>query len=133
MKFPAWYGIGVGLLILLQWAFFLITGSVPEIQTAPWSIGFHIAAEMTMALALIAGGVGTLKFKSWGNKAILIALGMAIYSEINSPGYFAEQGTWALVGMFAILLAGALISLWMLTTQSMNQVAVNLLKPKEHI
>ena len=32
---------------------------------------------------------------------------MAIYSEINSPGYFAQPGQWALVVMFAVLLFGA--------------------------
>jgi hypothetical protein len=35
MKFSAWYGIGVGTLIILQWVFFLATGSVPEFQTTP--------------------------------------------------------------------------------------------------
>jgi hypothetical protein len=29
---------------------------------------------------------------------------MAIYSEINSPGYFAQLGQWPLVVMFAVLL-----------------------------
>jgi phosphate/sulfate permease len=39
---------------------------------------------------------------------------MAIYSEINSPGYFAQRGQWALVGMFAALLVGAIWSVIML-------------------
>jgi hypothetical protein len=110
MKFPAWYGIGVGALILLQWIFFLATGSVPEIQTAPWEIGLHISAEMVLALALLVGGVATLRSTHWGEKVLLVALGMAVYSEINSPGYFAQLGQWTLVIMFALLLFGAVWS-----------------------
>jgi hypothetical protein len=109
VKFPALYGMSVGVLILGQWAFFLATGAVPELHTAPWSIGFHLAAEFLMAAALIAGGVAIWRSRKWGGKVLLTALGMAIYSEIVSPGYFAQQGTWGLVAMFAVLLAGALI------------------------
>lgn len=114
MKFSAWYGIGVGTLIILQWIFFLATGSVPEFQTTPWAIGFHMIAELLLALALLISGIATLRLKSWGEKALLIGLGMAIYSEINSPGYFAELGQWALVAMFAVLLFGATIAVMMI-------------------
>src|SRR5512138_3460684 len=89
MKFASWYSISVGALIILQWIFFLVTGSVPQLQTAPWEIGHHIAAELLLALALLAGGITTWKSIRWGEKILLLALGMAIYSEINSPGYFA--------------------------------------------
>lgn len=117
-RFPAAYGIVVGILIVAQWAFFLAAGAVPEVQTAPWSIGFHLAAELVLALALIAGGIATWQSRKWGVPVLLVALGMAVYSEIVSPGYFAQQGTWALVGMFAVLLAGALLAIRMLSMQS---------------
>jgi hypothetical protein len=107
MKFSAWYGISGGTLIFLQWIFFLATGSVPELQTAPWEIGHHMAAELLLAVMLLLGGITTLKLKPYGWKVLLIALGMAIYSEINSPGYFAQLGQWALVAMFALLLLAA--------------------------
>ena len=114
MKFSAWYGISVGTLIILQWIFFVATGSVPEFQTSPWSIGFHMMAELLLANALIISGIATLRLKSWGEKVLLVALGMAIYSEINSPGYFAQLGQWALVAMFAILLLGAATAITMI-------------------
>jgi hypothetical protein len=117
MKFPSWYGIGVGALILLQWAFFLTTNSVPELRTTPWEIGAHMFAELSLALALIVGGIGMLRSMQWGGKILLIALGMAIYSEINSPGYFAQSGQWTLVGMFAVLLFGAALSITVLMKQ----------------
>ncbi len=107
MKFASWYGISVGTLIILQWTFFLATGSVPELKTAPWEIGYHIAAELLLAVALIVGGIATLRSLHWGEKILLVALGMAIYSEINSPGYFAQRNQWGLVFMFAIVLLGA--------------------------
>lgn len=114
MKFPAWYGISVGTLIILQWIFFLVTGSIPELRTAPWEIGHHISAEMLLALGLLTGGIATLKSRRWGRKVLLVALGMAIYSEINSPGYFAQFGQWSLVAMFAVLLFCAVWSVTIL-------------------
>src|ERR1044071_3109017 len=107
VKFSSWYGIGAGTLIILQWIFFISTNSVPEFQTTPWAISFHMMAELLLALALLISGTATLHSKSWGQKTLLVALGMAMYSEINSPGYFAQLGQWALVVMFALLLFGA--------------------------
>lgn len=107
MKYPAWYGIAVGTLILLQWIFFLTTNSVPQLQTARWEISFHLSAELLLSFALLVGGLAALKSKMWGERILLVALGMAIHSEINSPGYFAQRGQWALVAMFACLLFGA--------------------------
>jgi hypothetical protein len=114
MKFPAWYGISVGSLIILQWLFFLTTNSVPELETTPWAIGSHIAAEILLAVTLLIGGIATLRSKPWGKSILQVALGMAVYSEINSPGYFAQLGQWSLVGIFAVLLVGAIASARML-------------------
>jgi hypothetical protein len=107
MKFAAWYGIIVGFIMIAQWIFFLATGSVPELQTEPWRIALHLAAEFTTSLMLIVSGIAALKFVAWGKKVLLVGLGMVIYSEIASPGYFAQLGQWALVAMFAVLLFGA--------------------------
>jgi hypothetical protein len=107
MKFSAWYGIVVGFIMIAQWVFFLVTGNVPELQTEPWRIALHLAAEFTAALLLIVSGIATLKYAAWGKTALLVGLGMVIYSEIVSPGYFAQLGQWTLVGMFAVLLFGA--------------------------
>jgi hypothetical protein len=107
MKYSAWYGILVGFLMIVQWGFTIITGGVPEFKTTPWAIGFHLAAEMSTALVLIIAGIALLKSVSWGKQLLLTGLGMVMYSEIVSPGYFAQQSQWAMVGMFAILLFGA--------------------------
>ena len=108
MKFSAWYGIVVGFGMIAQWTFSIVSGGVPEFQTEPWRIGFHLAAEFSTALMLIISGIATLQSAAWGRTALLVGLGMVIYSEIVSPGYFAQLGQWAMVSMFAVILIGAI-------------------------
>ncbi|HSL43488.1 MAG TPA: hypothetical protein VK897_08650 [Anaerolineales bacterium] len=110
MQFAAWYGILVGFLMIAQWAFSIISGGVPEFQTAPWEIAFHLAAEMSTALILILGGMAALKAMTWAKPLLLVGLGMVIYSEIVSPGYFAQLGQWPFVAIFGMLLIGAVIA-----------------------
>jgi hypothetical protein len=110
MKFPAWYGIIVGILMIAQWMVSIISGGVPEFQTEPWRIGFHLAAEFSTAIMLIVGGIAVLRADAWGRTVLLIGLGMVIYSEIVSPSYFAQLGGWPMAGMFLVLLFGAIWS-----------------------
>jgi hypothetical protein len=114
MNFPAWYGIVVGILMIVQWIFSILSGGVPEFQTEPWRIGFHLAAEFATAVLLILGGIAVLRSLTWGSTVLLIGLGMVIYSEIVSPGYFAQLGQWPMVGMFVLLLGGAIWSVLLL-------------------
>jgi len=114
MKFPAWYGIVVGILMIVQWIFSILSGGVPEFQTVPWRIGLHLAAEFATAVLLILGGIAVLRSLTWGSTVLLIGLGMVIYSEIVSPGYFAQLGQWPMVGMFVLLLGGAIWSVLLL-------------------
>lgn len=111
MRFTGWYSIIVGILMLAQWGFFISTGQVPEFQTAPWSIAFHLAGEAATALALIISGAGLLRGAAWARTVSFVALGMLTYTVIVSPGYFAQQGVWPLVGMFLLLLVLALLSM----------------------
>ena len=104
MKFAAWTALVVGLLMVSQWAMFLVTGQVPELQSEPWRIGFHLAAEFATAFLLIVGGGALLRGAPWAKTAFLLAAGMLLYSLLASPGYFAQQQQWPLVGMFAVLL-----------------------------
>jgi hypothetical protein len=120
LKFSSWYGIAVGSLMIAQWTFSIVSGGVPEFETAPWAIAFHLAAEMSTALILITGGLATLKSISWGKTALLTGLGMVIYSEIVSPGYYAQLGQWLFVGMFAILLFGAVWSVMLLLRENIK-------------
>jgi peptidoglycan/LPS O-acetylase OafA/YrhL len=103
MKFAGWYGIVVGLLMLGMWSFFLAAGQVPELQSEPFRIAFHLAAEFTTAITLIIAGVGLLGKSRRAKSIYFVAAGLLLYSLIVSPGYYAQQGQWAFVGMFACL------------------------------
>jgi peptidoglycan/LPS O-acetylase OafA/YrhL len=78
-------------------------GNVPELQTEPIRVAFHLAGEFTTAVLLIVGGFGLLTLRRWGYHVFLLALGMLLYTVIVSPGYFGQLGQWVFVGMFAVL------------------------------
>lgn len=118
MKFAAWYGILVGILMIAQWMFSILTGGVPEFETAPWEIAFHLAAETSTAVILIIGGVAALRSSASSRNVLLVGLGMVMYSEIVSPGYFAQLNQWAFVLMFAVLLFGAVWSAMLLSVKA---------------
>jgi hypothetical protein len=114
MRFAGYYGIGVGALILAQWAFFLAAGEVPEVRTAPWEIGLHLAAECLTAAGLLVAGIGLLRAQLWAGPLYLVASGMLLYSVIASPGYFAQRGQWGFVAMFAGLLVLGVVAALMI-------------------
>jgi peptidoglycan/LPS O-acetylase OafA/YrhL len=111
MVFASVFAIVVGAGMIGQWLFFLATGQVPELKTEPYRIRFHLAAEFATAIALLVGGIALLTGQTWGRWFYLLAVGMLLYTVIVSPGYFAEKGQWAFVGMFAIVLLLALVSI----------------------
>lgn len=96
--------------MVIQWAFFYLSGQIPELETEPYRILFHIVGEMVTAAGLVIGGVGLLGSLVWGRTVYLLAMGMLFYTVIVSPGYFAQKGQWAPVVMFAILLVMAILS-----------------------
>lgn len=106
----AWYAVALGALMIVQWGISLVTGGVPELQTAPWEIALHLAAEGATALTLIAGGAAALRAIGWGKPVLLVGFGMVIYSMIVSPGYFAERSNWAPVLLFAALLVATIVA-----------------------
>lgn len=109
MKFAGWYGIVVGLLMLAMWGFFLATGQVPELQTEPYRISFHLAGEFLTALCLVIGGISLLKNYKQATAIYFVATGMVLYSLIVSPGYYAQLGQWAFVVMFGVLVVLTLV------------------------
>jgi len=98
MRFAGWYSLVAGSLMLAQWGFFLATGQVPELQTEPFRIAFHLAGEAATAIALIVSGAALLRRLKWGRDVSFASLGMLIYTAIVSPGYFAQQGQLAACG-----------------------------------
>jgi len=111
MTFAALYAILTGVLMLGQWLFFLGTRQVPELRTEPARIVFHLAAEFITAIVLILGGWGLLTDATWGFDVFFIAMGMFLYTVINSPGHFVQVREWSMVSVFLILLVSALLVL----------------------
>jgi hypothetical protein len=114
VRFPAIFGIICGVGMFAQWTMFILTGQVPELQTEPYRIAFHLAAEGLTAVGLIISSIALLRLKPLGKILYPIAAGMLLYSVIVSPGYFAQLGQWGFVVMFMVLLGCALLSLLLL-------------------
>jgi len=104
-KAVAAYSLVVGVMMVAMWSVFAVMGQIPELETSPKEIAFHLAAEFLTAFALIAGGLGLALRRSWGYAVNLVALGMLAYTVVVSPGYYAQTGDYAFVGMFAVLMA----------------------------
>lgn len=112
MTFPSIIALAIGLGMIGQWIMSFITNQIPELKTEPIRIWFHIIGEMVTALALILSGVGLLASWPWAPLLYLVASGMLIYTAIVSPGYFAQQGKWIWVAIFAVLILLSLISIF---------------------
>lgn len=105
----AGYVISVGLAILGLWGMLFATDQIPELTTVPYEIGYHLVAELLTALTLIAAGIGRLRQHRWLQQLYPIALGMLLYTVINSAGYYAQLGEFAMVGMFSVLTLATLL------------------------
>ncbi len=66
-------------------------------------MGFHLAAEFGTALLLIAAGAGSFLNLPGTSVLMPIALGMLLYSVVNSPGFYAGKRNWPMVNMFMVL------------------------------
>jgi len=95
--------LGAGVAVLGLWIVLVVRRQVPELQAGVPSIRFHIAAEVGMALLLLAGGIALIADVAWGVPLVAAALGAALYSTVNSPGYYADQRLWPPVAMFLVL------------------------------
>ena len=104
ISWAAIYSVIVGIAMIGMWIVFHVTDSIPEIRIEPIRVTLHITAEMVTASALIIGGVGLLANRKWGFRAYLLSMGMLLYTLIQSPGYFAQKGEVAFVGMFVIFI-----------------------------
>ena len=111
MIFPALFAILVGVGMIAQWAMSYLSKQIPELQSEPIRIAFHIAAEILTALMLIIAGIGLFSNQSYSRPLFLIAVGMLFYTTVVSPGYFAQKGKWHWVGIFALNITLGVISI----------------------
>lgn len=111
MLYSALFSIEVGLVMIGQWTLLYVRNQIPEIGHEPIRIWFHIAAEVITALALIVSGIALLAGSAWASSLYLVSMGMLFYTAIVSPGYFAQQGDWKWLGIFAVLIGLGIASL----------------------
>lgn len=102
-KVKGYYSILIGLSIIGLWIMLYITGNIPELETEPLRIYFHLAAEVLMGLLMILSGIALIIKKKWGKSLFLVANGLVIYSVINASGYYANKGEWSMVMMFGLI------------------------------
>ena len=103
MRYVAWFGLATGSAMVGMWAFLLGTSGVPEVESAPVVLAFHLVAEGTAALGLIVSSVVLLRRTSWATAGFTFFAGMLLYSVLNSPGYYAQQGEWPVAFLFGVL------------------------------
>lgn len=104
--------LALGLGIVTLWLALLAKRAVPEISAGDRAIWFHLAAELSLAVALIAGGTSLLlQDQSWARLLSAGASGGLLYSAINSAGYYAQKRQRPMVVGFGVVATIALSSL----------------------
>ena len=94
--------LGIGILGL--WFMLLFTRQVPELETEPIAISFHITAESLMGILSLLSGILMLVNLQWSLYLFILTMGLVIYAVINSAGYYGQRKEWGFVIMFAIIL-----------------------------
>ncbi len=95
------YAVVVGVFMVGFWGFLVVTGQA-ELKERPWDMRLHLTAEFATAFLLILSGGGSFLVPSLSALAP-VALGMLLYTVINSPGFYAGREDWPMVDMFAVL------------------------------
>jgi hypothetical protein len=109
LKFVKITSIVIGLLIINQWLFFLLSRNVPELITAPIEITFHIIIELITASVLIASAMLFIK-ENQKSVICIFGQGMLGYTAVNSAGYFVQKGQWPFLIMFGLILMISIIN-----------------------
>ena len=115
MKIVGWVQVIIGSAVAALWAVLLATGQVPEIDEGRIGIWFHLTAELMLAAVLVGAGLALLRRTARARLLTALALGALGYSAVNSPGWYAERGDWAMVAMFALVVcatAAAFVWVW---------------------
>ncbi len=102
--------IGIG--IILLWSMLIGTSQVPEFETEPVAIVFHIVIESTMGIFAILSGIWVLKKYKYSQHLVLFTNGMLMYSVVNSSGYYGDLKQYGMIAMFAFILGFIIYSSW---------------------
>ncbi|QMS85650.1 hypothetical protein [Candidatus Xianfuyuplasma coldseepsis] len=104
MVFSVVYGV-IGIGIIGLWIMLIGTNQVPEFETEPVGIVFHIIIEITMALFALVTAWLLYKSASLRFPILLLTNGLLMYSVVNSAGYYGDAQNYSMIALFAIILA----------------------------
>ncbi len=92
LRASGFFTLVMGLIMLAVWIILLSTGQVRELRDTPTQGTFLLIVEFLTAALMIFSGIGVLLSTWWAKASILAALGMMLYTSINSIGVFAQEG-----------------------------------------
>ncbi|UCB59299.1 MAG: hypothetical protein JSV67_03115 [Thermoplasmatales archaeon] len=101
-KIAAIYSIIIGIAMLGMWLFLITSNQVPEINTEPIRISYHLIGEFLTAILLLIGGFGLFRNRGWGFHVFLVSMGMLLYTVIVSAGFYGQKNDMIMVGMFTL-------------------------------
>jgi len=119
MYFASTYVILVGVSIIVYWIMFSFRKHTLSQQMGTVAdrgqieMRFHVIAELLAAVVLIIAGTFLLMKASWGREVFLIAIGMLLYTSVNSAGYFAQIRQQSMIMIFAIVFILSVVSIVM--------------------
>ena len=58
MIFPSIFAIVVGIGMIAMWSVSYLSKQIPELESEPMRIKFHLAAEFATAIVLLIAGIG---------------------------------------------------------------------------
>jgi hypothetical protein len=103
------YAIVIGIAIVGLWIMLVLTNQVPELESEPIAIKFHITAEITMGILSLISGIVLLIGLDWAPYLFICAMGLVIYAVINAAGYYGQRKQWSFVILFGLILIASVI------------------------
>ncbi len=108
-------GIVLGVLggaIFISWGMYLAQGFLTDglltIVNNSYAI-FLLAIEMVMGSTALVAAWGLLRNRPWGRKVAFIAVGLMLYSTVNTLGGSLKDEDWFLTSIMVGGLAGTLL------------------------
>lgn len=108
----ALYSFITGAVMIGMWFSMARGGLIKEMESRPIEMRAHILVELLTASLLILSSL--LLFLDMGRELSFLALGMLLYTIINSAGYYAQEEEMAMVTMFIVLGVLTMASILML-------------------
>ena len=103
MSYYLFYFI-VGLAMILYWIAALAMQKVPEMQTDPVELYFHVFAELVTGFVLIIGSISSYRKQTSGRFILSFGFGLLSYTLIMSTGYFIRMHNWEVVFTFVLII-----------------------------